>query len=228
MGRVQTRIPEGGAIEDTPDMTTEEYSKIMKQRLGGEYRRFVRHIMQSVKPPEGAKVLEIGPGPGWGGIWLLCERTDLRLDGLEASVDMIRAATKNAETEGVSERIRYLRGIVEQMTEISDNSYDLVISRDSLHHWEEPQQGFREISRVVKPEGRVYIQDMRRDLGFFAKCLVNILGPLFAGRMLKYWKTSIAASYTPEELRKMLSTLQLGHWTVRSNVLELSVEASTL
>ena len=226
MKTVQARISEGGAIEDTQDMTTEQYSEIMKQRVGREYRRFVKHIIHQMKPPEKARVLEIGPGPGWIGIWLLCERTDLVLDGLEASPDMIRVATKNAETEGVCKRIRYLRGVVECMERVADNSYDLVMSRDSLHHWDEPEKGFQEISRVVKPDGQVYIQDNRRDLGFFAQCIVNLLGPLLAGRMLKYWKSSIAAGYTPEEIQKMLTRLQLENWVIRSNVLDLSVETS--
>jgi ubiquinone/menaquinone biosynthesis C-methylase UbiE len=228
MKTIQPRIPEGGAIEDSQEMTMEQYSEIMKTKLGGEYRRFVNHVIQHIKPLEGSKILEIGPGPGWAGIWLLRKRTDLVLDGLEASPDMIRVATANAQEEGVADRVRYFQGVVENMEEIADNTYDFVFSRDSLHHWQDPVKGFREIARVVKPEGKVYIQDSRRDLGLRAKFIVNVIGPLLAGNMAKYWKTSIAASYTPVELQWMIRTIPRNDWTVKSNFLEVSIEPSAL
>lgn len=227
MKTIQPRIPEGGAIEDSQEMTMEQYSEIMKTKLGGEYRRFVNYVIQQIKPVEGAKVLEIGPGPGWAGIWFLQKRTDLVLDGLEASADMIRVATANAQEEGVADRVRYFQGVVENMEEIADNTYDFVFSRDSLHHWEDPVKGFREIARVVKSKGKVYIQDSRRDLGLRAKFIVNVIGPLLAGNMAKYWKTSIAASYTPAELQQMIRTIPRNDWTVKSNFLEVSIEPST-
>jgi ubiquinone/menaquinone biosynthesis C-methylase UbiE len=227
MKTIQARIPEGGAIEDSQEMTMEQYSEIMKTKLGGEYRRFVNYVIQHIKPLEGAKVLEIGPGPGWAGIWLLQKRTDLVLDGLEASPDMIRVATANAQEEGVADRVRYFQGVVENMEEIADNTYDFVFSRDSLHHWEDPVKGFHEVARVVKPDGKVYIQDSRRDLGLRAKFIVNVIGPLLAGNMAKYWKSSIAASYTPAELQQMIRTIPRNDWTVKSNFLEISIEPST-
>lgn len=227
MKTIHPRIPEGGAIEDSQEMTMEQYSETMKTKLGGEYRRFVNYIIQHIKPLEGAKVLEIGPGPGWAGIWLLRKRTDLVLDGLEASPDMIRVATANAQEEGVADRVRYFQGVVENMEGIADKTYDFVFSRDSLHHWEDPVKGFRGIARVIKPEGKVYIQDNRRDLGLRAKFIVNVIGPLLAGNMAKYWKSSIAASYTPAELQQMIRTIPRNDWTVKSNFLEVSIEPST-
>jgi ubiquinone/menaquinone biosynthesis C-methylase UbiE len=225
MKTLPPRIPEGGAIEDSQDLNMERYSEIMKKALGQEYRRFVAHIVQQVQPPQGATVLEIGPGPGWVGIWLAKERKDLRLDGLEASPDMCRVATANAQTEGVAERVRYVQGVVENMSGIADHTYDLVISRDSLHHWDDPLKGFQEIIRVLKPDGKVYISDNRRDLSFVAKLIVNIVGPLMVGKMAKYWKSSIAASYTPEELQQMLQHLPEVKWTIRAELLDIAIQS---
>ncbi len=225
MQRLSSRTPEGGAIHDSSDMTMEQYSAVMKKRLGHEYRRFIENVTRQTPPPHGAAVLEIGPGPGWVGIWLAKARPDIRLDGLEASPDMRRVAQMNAESEGVAERVRYLSGVVERMESLSDASYDLVISRDSLHHWDDPLAGFREIARVVKPDGQVYIRDSRRDLGVGAKLFVNVIGWLFVGRMAKYWKSSIAASYTPSELQEMLRTLPQMKWTVYSSFLDLGIQS---
>ncbi len=221
---VKPRVPEGGAIEDGHNITMEEYSERMKRSMRFEYRNIVKYIVEKINPPQNAKILEVGPGPGWIGIWLAKERPDITLDGLEASEDMIRVASKNAQDEGVSERIRYIHGFVENMEKIADTSYDLVFSNDSLHHWEDPMQGFLEIARVVKPEGDIYIEDERRDLGWRAKFIVYIIGPFIARSFWKYWKSSIDASYTPSEIQDFLDQCNLFNWRVKPNFMGISIE----
>ncbi len=222
--KIRPRISEGEAILDTPEFTMEEYSERMKKSLGSEYRSIVKHIIKVIDPPEDAAILEVGPGPGWIGIWLAKERLDVRVDGLEPSADMQRVAIKNAKDEGVSERVNYITGYVENMEMIPDQKYDLVFSNDSLHHWENPLKGFEEISRVLKPDGKVYIQDERRDLGLRAKFVVHVLGRLIAGNFWKYWKSSIDASYTPQEVQQFLEQTDISNWFVNTNFLGISIE----
>lgn len=221
---VKSRVPEGGAIEDTDKLSMEEYSKIMENHLGREYDKFANNVITRTKPVKNSKILEIGPGPGWAGINLLKKRRDLYLDGLEASDDMVRVAAKNAENEDLSNRARYFQGIGEEMNSFPDEHYDLVISRDSLHHWDYPEQVFLEISRILKKDGKLYIHDSRRDLNLAGKLIVNIIGPFIAGKMLKHWKSSIAASYTPKEVRKMLEKIGLNDWMVEADLMDLSIQ----
>jgi ubiquinone/menaquinone biosynthesis C-methylase UbiE len=226
MKKIKPRIPEGGAIEDSNEMSMEQYSFTMRKKLVNHYKKYALHVRNVIKPPENAKVLEIGPGPGWAGIFLLKERDDIFLDAIEASSDMIRVAQKNAREEGVANRAKYMPGVVENMQNIPDNKYDLVISRESLHHWDDPLKGFKEISRVLKQDGKLYIEDHRRDIGFFAKCIVNIIGPLMAGKMAKYWKSSINAGYTPEEIGKIIGNLERKGWVVNADILSLSITSA--
>ena len=221
---VKPRTPEGGAILDENEMTMEEYSERMRKTLGFEYRGIVKHVVKNITPPENAKVLEIGPGPGWIGIWLVKERPDISLDGLEPSSDMIRVATNNAKEEGVGDQVRYFSGFVEAMDMIPDATYDLVISNDSLHHWTDPIKGFQEIARTLKPNGKLYIGDERRDLGLRAKFIVYVLGPLIARKFWKYWLSSIKASYTPDEIQGFLDQGNLKNWIVKPNFMKISIE----
>lgn len=225
MKKIRPRIPEGGAIEDSNEMSMEQYSETMRKKLGSHYKKFAIYVKDKINPAQNAKVLEIGPGPGWAGIFLLQERNDILLDAIEASPDMIRVAGNNAKNEGVAGQVNYMQGVVENMQNITENNYDLVISRESLHHWDDPEKGFKEISRVLKPDGKLYIEDHRRDIGFFAKCIVNIIGPLMAGKMAKYWKSSINAGYTPEEIEKMIEKLERKNWAVNADILSLSIKA---
>ena len=225
MKKIKPRVPEGGAIEDSNEMSMEQYSITMRKKLGSHYKKYALHVKNVIKPPQNGKILEIGPGPGWAGIFLLKERDDILPDAIEASSDMIRVADNNAKDEGVSDRVNYMQGVVENMQNIPDNKYDLVISRESLHHWVDPLKGFKEISRVLKQDGKLYIEDHRRDIGFFAKCIVNIFGPLMAGKMAKYWKSSINAGYTPEEIGKMIGNISRKNWIVNADILSLSISA---
>lgn len=223
MKRIKIRIPEGGAIEDNSEMSMEQYSEIMKKQLGKEYIRFADNVIKKLAPIQNSIVLEIGPGPGWAGINLLKKRSDLKLEGIEASPDMVRVATGNAVNEGLTERIRYKEGVGEKMSTISNQSVDLVISRDSLHHWTDPQKVFIEIKRVLKPNGKLYIHDHRRDLNLFGRLIVNVFSALIPGGMGKYWKSSIAAAYTQEEILTFLEELRINDWNIKTDLMDLVI-----
>jgi SAM-dependent methyltransferase len=221
MGTLKPRVPEGGAIRDEKSMSAEKYGEFMRSRLEGEYVRFAENALAWGAPAPGGSVLEIGPGPGWAGIMLLKRRPDLRLEGIDASPDMLRAASANAEKEGAGLNARYRIGTAERLEDVPDGSVDLVISRDSLHHWEDPRAAFQSILRVLKPSGRVYLADERRDLSLGAWAFVYAFGFLSMGSFSKYWRSSIRAAYTPEELRRMLPEGQGAAWRVDSGFIDL-------
>jgi ubiquinone/menaquinone biosynthesis C-methylase UbiE len=226
MRRAKTRIPECGAIRDSKSnsgLTAERYGQIMRERLGDEYRRFAERAIESARPPEGGLVLEIGPGPGWAGIELLKARPDLRLIGLDASPDMIRAALKNAEAEGLGDRARYQEGRAETLAGLEDGGFDLVISRDSLHHWEDPVSALSSVARVLKPEGHIFICDERRDLGLKERLFLGTAGRLGAGPMFHYWKTSLASAYTKAEVEGFLARSRLSGCRVEKGFMALTI-----
>jgi ubiquinone/menaquinone biosynthesis C-methylase UbiE len=223
MKKIKPRIPEGDAIEDTREMSMEQYSETMKKQLGKEYIRFAENVIHKINPVSNAVVLEIGPGPGWAGINLLLKRSDLRLEGIELSADMVRVATENAKKEGLAGRAQYNTGAGEEMAQIPDHYCDLVISRDSLHHWTDPKKVFLEIKRVLKPNGKLYIHDHRRDINLFGRFIVKVVSFLIAGDMGKYWKSSIAAAYTKEEIESIFREIGITDWQVNSDLMDLVI-----
>lgn len=76
---------------------------------------------------------------------------------------MIRLAEKNAKEYGLEAGAKYAYGNCMQMP-FDDESFDAVFSNGLLHEWEDPVKVFNAIYRVLKPGGRFFISDMRRDV----------------------------------------------------------------
>lgn len=109
--------------------------------------------------PQGAgRLLEIGGGDGRLAV-ILAERTNVAtIVTTDVSEDMIKRAASRAELSGLSQRINAEVQNVHNLT-YPDNSFDVVISSFSLHHWKDPVKGLRECARVLKKGGKLIIID---------------------------------------------------------------------
>lgn len=206
--KIPPRVPEGEAIIDMPELSMEELNEEFKKRMR-EYRKFAKFILYKLNVKDNSKVLEIGPGPGWITIVMAQDNPTLKITGVEISEDMIRVANKNIDNEGVKDRIVFLRGDATDMFQFEDNSFDVIITHDSLHHWDNPIGVFNEIARVIRPNGIFCVGDGRRDIGLGAKVIFKIAKLMISKEISYYWKTSIMAGYTPEEIRDILDQTDL-------------------
>lgn len=225
--KIPARIPEGEAILDQLDFTTEDYSNACKN-MGGEYRRLIKFILNKLNVKDNSNILEIGPGPGWIGIWMAKENQTLKITGLELSEDMIRVANKNKNVEGVSDQVSYIHGNAENMHQFPDKSFDVIFGNGTLHHWENPVKIINEICRVLKPNGIFCISDGRRDIGLGAKVIFHTVKWFIPKFMRIGWKTSINAGYTPEELTEILDQSDLkGKYELKADIFDLLVYNKT-
>jgi len=130
------------------------YDFLARRVLRRAYRRLAADVVLAA-PPDAA-VLDVGTGPGVLLVELATRRTDLRLSGVDLSADMITAATRNLAPYG--ERASATVGDVTRLP-FPDDSFDLVVSSFSLHHWDHPEAAVPELARVLRPGGRVHIYD---------------------------------------------------------------------
>jgi ubiquinone/menaquinone biosynthesis C-methylase UbiE len=133
------------------------YDILARRLLRPVYRRFAEDI--AAVAPDGGAVLDIGTGPGVLLVELARLRPDLRMTGVDLSPDMVAAAERNLrEFPG---RASALRGDVAHLP-FPDDSFDLIVSSLSLHHWDDPRAAGPELARVLRPGGHVYLYDLRR------------------------------------------------------------------
>jgi ubiquinone/menaquinone biosynthesis C-methylase UbiE len=162
--------------------------------------------------------LEIGPGPGYLGLEWLKHTQGTTLKGLDISPDMIAVAERNAGEYGLSDRVEYVCHSGSRMP-FDDNTFDAVFTNGSLHEWAEPRSTFDEIWRVLRPQGKVLISDMRRDMFVLLRWFLWLNTEPKAIRPGLI--TSINAAYTPSELRELTQGTRLAGCKVSSNPLGL-------
>jgi len=111
--------------------------------------------------PDGARVLDVGCGPGRLSI-RLARQHGLEVTGLDLDPAMIERARANAARPGNGDARRpsFLVGDVASLA-FPDGSFDLVVSTLSMHHWADPTVGLAEIGRVLRPGGRALVWDLR-------------------------------------------------------------------
>jgi ubiquinone/menaquinone biosynthesis C-methylase UbiE len=135
------------------------YDALSRLVAGSLFRRIAAEV--AAVAPDGARVLEVGCGPGRLSIRLAGQH-GLDVTGLDLDPAMIQRARANADRQGNGDQRRssFLVGDVAALA-FPDSSFDLVVSTLSLHHWADPTAGLTEIGRVLRPGGRALVWDFR-------------------------------------------------------------------
>jgi ubiquinone/menaquinone biosynthesis C-methylase UbiE len=163
--------------------------------------------------------LEIGPGPGYQGLEWLMKTEDTTLKGLDISEDMVALATKNARDYGLESRAEYYVGDASEIP-FGDGYFDAIISTNSLHEWSHPREVFNEIYRALRPGGKYFISDLRRDISPLMKWFVLLQpGSVRSAKMRSGFISSVNASYTLAEIQDMLAETRFQGWRAEQNLL---------
>jgi SAM-dependent methyltransferase len=151
MGR---RVPGGILIRDAA-----VYDTLSRFLLGPFVGRIAADI--AAVAPHGARVLEVGCGPGHLSI-RLARQHGLEVTGLDLDPAMIARARANVDRlgDGDERQASFLVGDVASLA-FPDASFDLVVSTLSMHHWADPAAGLAEIGRVLRPGARALVWDFR-------------------------------------------------------------------
>ncbi len=141
----------GSAPRAFEGRASRRYSLFARTLFRGVYRRLARDI--AAIAPRDAAVLDVGTGPGVLLRELARLRPDLTLTGIDLSADMVAAASANL---GTLATVRV--GDVGALP-FDDNSFDLIVSSFSAHHWDNPEAAASELVRVLRSGGRAHIYD---------------------------------------------------------------------
>ena len=122
-----------------------------------EFRALAERLARAIPP--GSRILEVAQGPGYLAIEL-AKRGQCALTGLDISKTFVEIALANARRASV--KIDFERGNASAMPFV-DDTFDLIVCRAAFKNFSRPLEALNEMHRVLKPQGRALIIDLRRD-----------------------------------------------------------------
>jgi len=135
-----------------------QYANFAGHLAGRLYQRVTTDVAAEELAP-GARVLDVGTGPGLLPMKLATACPHLSIDAVDLAPEMIDQARHLAATQEFAS-LTFTVADVARLP-FPDATFDLVVSSVSQHHWTDPAAGLREVIRVLKPGGQAWIYDFR-------------------------------------------------------------------
>jgi len=113
-------------------------------------------LVAALDPVPTDRALDVGTGGGHAALALAPAVASVA--AIDPTPEMLAVASRLAAERGIA-NITFTRAAADALP-FPDGSFDVAISRFSVHHWSQPGPAFREIGRVVRPGGRLALVDM--------------------------------------------------------------------
>ena len=141
-----------------------------------EYRAFFKLL--NLKASD--QVLEVASGSGGPAVFMVKE-TGCRMTGIDININGIQNAADLAAQSGLENKMNFLLADASLSLPLPDESFDVIISIDSINHLKSRDKVFGEFMRVLRKGGRLLFTDavvitgiltneeiaVRSSLGFF-------------------------------------------------------------
>lgn len=178
------------------------------------YKRWIIPLVEDIlKYRNGSleKLLDVASGPG-----LLTKELGKRLSkaqifGIDTSISALKIAKKNCQK---LTNVKFLRANAARIP-FADDFFDVVVCKDSLHHFHNLRTTINEMLRVTKQNGLIYLQDLRRDMP--DRLIMEAVPADTIFKKLQYY--SARAAYTKDEIKKILAGLKIKKYRVASRTL---------
>jgi len=201
-------------------MIAKSYAKNTQKDIV-EYRKHAELVADQLE--ENDNVLEIAPGPGHSSIEL-AKLGSFNITGLDISKTFVEIAQQNAEAENVA--VQFLQGNASDM-QFEANSFDFIFCRAAFKNFEEPIEALNEMYRVAKPNGKVLISDLRKDVSsksideYVDSMGMNIVDTLATKLTFKSMLKSRA--YTKAQLEEFITKSDFKKYRIDISPMEFSI-----
>jgi ubiquinone/menaquinone biosynthesis C-methylase UbiE len=173
-----------------------------------------RDIARRTEVPDAAEtLLEVGGGDGRLAVALAKQYPNLKkIITTDISQNMTDRARKRAVKECLADRIIAETQDVHNLT-YDDNSFDVVMSLFSMHHWTNPTKAILELHRVLKPKGLFAVIDGygKPSVGHIRKAISSFSNSRFLAFAL-WIGTADILSY--EEIAKSVEATELDYISI--------------
>ncbi len=180
-----------------------EYSRLAKEydtRWDHYVKTTLRETLKRIDIHAGEKLLDVGCGTGVLLETLEKARPDIELSGVDPTEEMLEMARKR-----VSPKIQLEQGWAEELPFEAD-SFHVVVSCNVFHYIRQPADALKEVMRVLKPSGRLFITDWCDD---YVACRICDI-------FLRMFNEAHFKTYRKKECRDLLLQAGFSRVTVES------------
>ncbi len=202
---------------------------LLNHILSGCQDIYWRRVVAGRVPSEAELILDLASGTGDMAL-ALARRTGAKIIGVDFVREMLAVGVEKSMRRGCSGRIAYLTGDALELP-FADNIFDAVTIAFGLRNIPDKDRALAEMSRVVKPGGRVFVLEMtfprnrqaKRFFHWYFKQVIPRLGGLISSRRqaYEYLPESIAGFLTPAQLADRME--RAGLTAVRARSLSFGV-----
>jgi ubiquinone/menaquinone biosynthesis C-methylase UbiE len=193
-------------IEGIPNFGAKIYALIAKKApcIIDIHQQVAQEVSAKISS---GRILDAGTGPGYVPFEIAKRAPNLEITGIDLSTKMVDIANKKSAELGFSHRVTFKAANVGNLP-FENESFEMVISSLSLHHWAKPVEYIKEIHRVLKNGGQAWIYDIWKDTPKEIEEQVRKKYGWFMGFIFLVVVRS-HSSMTLKEAREILSALQV-------------------
>ena len=134
---------------------------IYNRLIYGAAAELYEQLVREIQPPENARVLDVGAGPGFWTVALAREHPSVSIVGIDYSLTQVRTADRLRARSNV-QNCAFVQADAMALP-FDGASFDIVVSAASLKHWPDGKRGLEEIRRVLVPDGVAFVGEADRD-----------------------------------------------------------------
>jgi ubiquinone/menaquinone biosynthesis C-methylase UbiE len=182
-------------------------------------------LIAATYPQAKATVLDLGTGTAQIPILLSKQRPQWQIIGTDLAQSMLALGQKNVTAAGLEAQIELVIADAKKLP-WPNQSFDVIISNSLIHHLPDPLPCFREMARLLKPQGAIILRDLFRpwSVAEIDQIVAAAEGPGFDDRQRQLFWDSLHAAFTPGEIQAIAQSAGLAnahiyqsserHWTL--------------
>ncbi|WP_024544610.1 class I SAM-dependent methyltransferase [Picosynechococcus sp. NKBG15041c] len=182
-------------------------------------------LVAETYPQEEALVLDLGTGTAQIPILLGQQRPQWRIKGTDLAPSMLALGQQNVAAAGLGAQIELIVADAKHLP-WPNHSFDVIMSNSLIHHLPDPLPCFREMARLLKPQGAIILRDLFRpgSVAEIDQIVAAAEGPGFDDRQRQLFWDSLHAAFTLGEIQAIAQATGLAnahiyqsserHWTL--------------
>lgn len=144
-------------LSDKTNMYKGLKGRLIGRIMNSFHKKMHKWFVSKINITNECKILDIGCGGG-NLIKELVTKQPLKVYGIDYSYDMVNISNKKNKKAILHNKVEIIESSVANIP-YSDNSFDIITIFETIQFWPNIQMNIKEVKRVLKPNGKIYLMN---------------------------------------------------------------------